>query len=317
MIEQYFVQPAVLRRLRSGLMAPYLDSLPTELEALHYSHKSIRRQPRNVDAFGRWLINQKIPLNEVTDAVVNRYVKPMHRSPSPGRARGYRPHNGRGLARLLELLRRRSVVPLEKHPCRRGRTQRADSGRFRPASGTSRRDCSKHSRGACPISPPCCASSCLSTATCSPGSISRSSLRRCSPPPSSSLLSRPATWTAECQPQPTTNAGEPENAPIFFTPVPRFRPIWTAVGQTIGRDGTDTIEYKVKMEYRYTNANDSAKSRTVYFSIHRLKGDIRAGIFDRQFVMYNDDRSSLLNPSPGRDFEDVPCREVSRRRQIS
>ena len=116
MIEQYFVQPAVLRRLRSGLMAPYLDSLTTELQALHYSHKSIRRQPRNVDAFGRWLINQKIPLNEVTDAVVNRYVKPMHRSPSPGRARGYRPHNGRGLARLLELLRRRSVVPLESTP---------------------------------------------------------------------------------------------------------------------------------------------------------------------------------------------------------
>ena len=116
MIEQYFVQPAVLRRFRTGLMVPYLDSLATELPALHYSRKSIRRQLRNADAFGRWLTNRTILLNEVTDAVVNRHVEAMHRSLCPRRARSYRPHNGRGLPRLLELLRRQGVVPLESAP---------------------------------------------------------------------------------------------------------------------------------------------------------------------------------------------------------
>ena len=46
MIEHYSVQSKVLRRLRAGLMAPYLDSLAAELQAQQYSRKSIRRQLR-------------------------------------------------------------------------------------------------------------------------------------------------------------------------------------------------------------------------------------------------------------------------------
>lgn len=58
MIEHYFVQPKVLWRLRAGLMGPYLDSL-AELQARQYSRKSIRRQLRTADAFGRWLTNRR------------------------------------------------------------------------------------------------------------------------------------------------------------------------------------------------------------------------------------------------------------------
>ena len=113
MIEHYFVQPKVLRRLRAGLISPHLNTLAAELQTQHYSRKSIRRQLRNADAFGRWLAEQKIPWSEVTDAVVARYVEPMHRCPGPSRARGYRPHNARGLPHLMELLRRQAVVPTE------------------------------------------------------------------------------------------------------------------------------------------------------------------------------------------------------------
>ena len=59
MIEHCFAQPAVLRRLRAGLMGPYLDSLAAELQAQQYSRKTIRRQLRTADAFGRWLTNRR------------------------------------------------------------------------------------------------------------------------------------------------------------------------------------------------------------------------------------------------------------------
>lgn len=42
LIERYFYQPACLRRMRDGITNPYLDVLAAELEARHYSCKSIR-----------------------------------------------------------------------------------------------------------------------------------------------------------------------------------------------------------------------------------------------------------------------------------
>jgi site-specific recombinase XerD len=111
MIERYFSQSAVLSRMRAGIMSAHLDALAAELNAQHYSRKSIRRQLHNSDAFGRWLAEQRIPITSVTDAVVARYTEPMRRCPGPSRSRGYRPHNSRGLPRLLELLRRQELIP--------------------------------------------------------------------------------------------------------------------------------------------------------------------------------------------------------------
>jgi site-specific recombinase XerD len=113
LIERYFTQPAVLRRMRDGIMRPYLDALAAELEAEHYSRKSIRRQLRNADAFGHWLAEQQIAIGDVSEAVLVRYTEPMHRCPGRSRARGYRPHNARGLPRFIALLRRKGVAPAQ------------------------------------------------------------------------------------------------------------------------------------------------------------------------------------------------------------
>jgi integrase/recombinase XerD len=113
LIERYFTQGAVHRRMRDGIMSPYLDVLAAELEAEHYSRKSIRRQLRNADAFGRWFAEQQIPIADVTDAALARYTESMHRCPGRSRSRGYRPHNARGLPRFIALLRRQGVVPVE------------------------------------------------------------------------------------------------------------------------------------------------------------------------------------------------------------
>ena len=111
MIEDYFTQPAVVRRMRGGMMNPYLDVLAGELAAEHYSRKSIRRQLRNADAFGHWLAKQQIAIGDVTETTVARYTETMHRCPGCSRARGYRPHNARGLPRLIDLLRRQGLAP--------------------------------------------------------------------------------------------------------------------------------------------------------------------------------------------------------------
>ncbi len=99
--------------MRAGIMSPHLNALAAELEAQHYSRKSIRRQLRNSDAFGRWLAEQKIPIINVTEAVVTRYTEPMRRCPGPSRVRGYRPHNARGLSRLIGMLRRQGAMPAQ------------------------------------------------------------------------------------------------------------------------------------------------------------------------------------------------------------
>jgi len=126
LIERYFTQPAVLNRMRNGIVSPYLDALAAELEAQHYSRKSIRRQLRNAHAFGGWLAKQHVPLAHVDEAVVERYTEPMRRRPCPSRRRGERPHNARGLPRFVALLRREDVVPaqLEAAPCAASGTER-------------------------------------------------------------------------------------------------------------------------------------------------------------------------------------------------
>lgn len=111
MIETYFAAPHVLDRMRSGLMAPYLGALATELQSQDYSRKSIRRQLRNADTFGCWLTEQNLTAAEITDDLVGRYIGDLHRSARPGYSKGYRPHNARGLPRLLDLLRGSSVLP--------------------------------------------------------------------------------------------------------------------------------------------------------------------------------------------------------------
>ena len=113
MIERYFTQPAVLNRMRNGIISPYLDALSEDLEAQHYSRKSIRRQLRNAHALGCWLAKQQIPLAQIDEAILARYTKPMHRCSHPSRKCGERPHNARGLSRLIALLRRQGVVPLQ------------------------------------------------------------------------------------------------------------------------------------------------------------------------------------------------------------
>ena len=76
--------------MRSGPMFPHLAALAAELQRLEYSRKSIRRQLRNADSFGRWLAEKNLGLTDITDVVVDRYIAGMHHSPREGYTTGYR-----------------------------------------------------------------------------------------------------------------------------------------------------------------------------------------------------------------------------------
>ena len=110
-MDTYFAAPLVLERMRSGPMAPYLGTLAADLQSQDYSRKSIRRQLRNADSFGSWLNEQNLAVDLITEEAVSRYVGGMHRSTREGCAKGYRPHNARGLPRLLDLFRSANVLP--------------------------------------------------------------------------------------------------------------------------------------------------------------------------------------------------------------
>jgi site-specific recombinase XerD len=110
-MERFFTAPKVLNRMRSGPMAPYLGAMATELQSQDYSRKSIRRQLRNADSFGWWLTKRNLAAGEITDDLLGRYIGGLHRSVRTGYSKGYCPHNGRGLPRLLDLLRGAGVLP--------------------------------------------------------------------------------------------------------------------------------------------------------------------------------------------------------------
>jgi site-specific recombinase XerD len=111
LIETYFTAPHVLDRMRSGPMAPYLGAMAAELRSQDYSRKSVRRQLCNADSFGWWLTEQNLTAAEITDDLLGRYIGGLHRSARAGYSTGYRSHNGRGLLRLLDLLRGSGVLP--------------------------------------------------------------------------------------------------------------------------------------------------------------------------------------------------------------
>lgn len=76
MIETYFTAPHVLDRMRSGPIAPDLDTLATELHCLDYSRKSIRRQLRDADAFAGGLSDGTLVYPRSSLIAMMPYEKP-------------------------------------------------------------------------------------------------------------------------------------------------------------------------------------------------------------------------------------------------
>lgn len=80
MLEKYFKQGWAVRRHRSRLLGPYLDSFVVEGAELGYPPQSIRHQCQVVGLFSEWLERQHLGLGDVDVSSVKRHVQSRRRA---------------------------------------------------------------------------------------------------------------------------------------------------------------------------------------------------------------------------------------------
>jgi integrase/recombinase XerD len=110
MLEQFFTQPKVLRRLREGVFGPYLPAFAESLQQEGYSKACIRRHLRAADHFGAWLTKQRLAVGELTRATLDRYIEGRGRLYSASTPNGRLPHSAQGLHELLNFLGSQGVI---------------------------------------------------------------------------------------------------------------------------------------------------------------------------------------------------------------
>ena len=105
MIEEFFKQSSTVARLQSGPMAQQLPSIAEALHQEQYPPETIRRYVRVADGLGRWLNEHGLSLAETDETILARY-----RDDTGRRDKGRLRAAGRGLAKLLALLRVQDAV---------------------------------------------------------------------------------------------------------------------------------------------------------------------------------------------------------------
>jgi hypothetical protein len=105
MIESLFKQRSTISRLQSGPLAQHLPSIAEALHQEQYSPETVRRYVRVADGLGRWLSKHALSLAETDETILARY-----RARTGRRQKGQLRAAGRGLAKVLALLRMQHAV---------------------------------------------------------------------------------------------------------------------------------------------------------------------------------------------------------------
>jgi hypothetical protein len=108
MLEDVFVDPAALQRLRSCVLGDHLDDFCTRLEDLGYARTTVRNKLSVIEDLARWMQEEQVAVGELDEQHAVQYV----------RARRRRCRRGRGaewtLLQLIEQLRCAGVLPLRE-----------------------------------------------------------------------------------------------------------------------------------------------------------------------------------------------------------
>ena len=116
-MEQLYKDPRTLKRMRQGLLGPYVEAFTQQLIDQGYARTSIRYALQLVADFGRWLIRRRIRVPQVTAEHLASYLK--YRS----ERRHFRSGDASILQRLLCLLIEQGIVaqapPIEPAPAER------------------------------------------------------------------------------------------------------------------------------------------------------------------------------------------------------
>lgn len=105
MLEKYFKLPAILRRHRSGLLGPYLDSFVSLTGGLGYPRQTVRRQCCVVRGLGLWLERHGLAVAHLDEALVGRHLDDRRRS-----ANVWRGDEGATVRRFVEHLKESGVI---------------------------------------------------------------------------------------------------------------------------------------------------------------------------------------------------------------
>jgi hypothetical protein len=75
-----------------------------------YARSTVRLNLRAIDHFDAWLLKQGLSLKDISNSVVDRYLKGLDRQFSPSCPGGRLPHKALGLPELVEFLRRQGML---------------------------------------------------------------------------------------------------------------------------------------------------------------------------------------------------------------
>jgi site-specific recombinase XerD len=103
-INELFILPSTIERLRQGPLEEYLDAYAAVVAEQGFAPSSIRIQISAIADLSRWLQQKRIATSSLDREVLNRFLKKRERQ--VGNRRG----DGRALNRLLALLRQKGVV---------------------------------------------------------------------------------------------------------------------------------------------------------------------------------------------------------------
>ncbi|HEY3628598.1 MAG TPA: site-specific integrase [Terracidiphilus sp.] len=110
MINQLFIFPSTIERLRQGPLSKHLDAYAVAVAEQGYTHDSIRQQIVAIADFSRWLKQKHIDVQTLDSKVVDRFLRLRRRQQ---RVRRGDPST---LARLLAMLCQKGVVKQHQQP---------------------------------------------------------------------------------------------------------------------------------------------------------------------------------------------------------
>jgi site-specific recombinase XerD len=109
-INQLFIFPSTIERLRQGPLSKHLDAYAVAVAEQGYTHDSIRQQIVAIADFSRWLKQKHIDVQTLDSKVVDRFLRLRRRQQ---RVRRGDPST---LARLLAMLCQKGVVKQHQQP---------------------------------------------------------------------------------------------------------------------------------------------------------------------------------------------------------
>jgi site-specific recombinase XerD len=108
LLEDVFVYPAVIRRLRSCVLGIHIDDFCTHLVDLGYTCTTVQKKVFVIEDFARWMQKEQVAVDDLDEQRAAQFVRAQRR-------RGYRCRGTEwALLQIIEQLRGAGVVPLRE-----------------------------------------------------------------------------------------------------------------------------------------------------------------------------------------------------------